>query len=226
MLEALLLDFYGTLVEEDDAVIARIVAEIAATSRLGASAREIAATWNERFAALCAEAHGPSFRRQREIEVVSLRETLARHASPLDAERLSAALFEYWERPRPVDGAERFLCEVGLPICVVSNIDQHDLDLAVAGLGWSFDAVITSEGCRAYKPRVEPFRAALAALGRAPQQVLHVGDSLGSDVRGATAAGIEVAWINAKARALPANLAPPRHVVASLDELSVALRAR
>ena len=79
---------------------------------------------------------------------------------------------------------------------------------------------MTSEQCRAYKPRPEMFAAALAALGCAPERVLHVGDSIGSDLGGAAAAGIAAAWVNPTGRALPAGLAPPRHVVSDLRELA------
>ena len=133
---ALLLDFYGTLVEEDDAVIARIVAEICAASPLAPAPAEVAARWNARFAASCAEAHGARFRRQRELEVESLRDVLGRFRCALDAEALSAELFAYWARPRPAPGAAEFLRELALPVCVVSNIDQRELELAIASLGW------------------------------------------------------------------------------------------
>jgi FMN phosphatase YigB (HAD superfamily) len=54
-----------------------------------------------------------------------------------------------------------------------------------------------------------------------------VGDSLGSDVRGASAACIAVAWLDPRARALPADLGvAPVRTVASLRELSAWLRGR
>ena len=40
------------------------------------------------------------------------------------------------------------------------------------------------------KPRPEPFDAAVDALGVAPQEIVHVGDSERTDVRGALAAGL------------------------------------
>jgi 2-haloacid dehalogenase/putative hydrolase of the HAD superfamily len=64
------------------------------------------------------------------------------------------------------------------------------------------------------------FRTALAKLGCAPAEVLHVGDSLGSDVAGAGRLGIDVAWVNAASRALPDSLERrPRHIVESVAEV-------
>ena len=50
------------------------------------------------------------------------------------------------------------------------------------------DYRVTSESVRAYKPHPEPFEAALELLGVDRSRLLHVGDSLGSDVRGARCA--------------------------------------
>ena len=217
---ALLLDFYGTLVEEDTELIARIVQRVAASSPLAPPAADVGARWSRRFSELCAQSHGSRFETQRALERASLEELLASYRSPLDADELSAELFAYWAAPKPIDGAAEFLSGLRVSACVVSNIDADDLAAAIAKLGWALPERVTSEGCRAYKPRREPFESALARLGCAPEDVLHVGDSLGSDVRGAAALGIPVAWVNPRGKSLPADLgARPSHVVARVSEL-------
>jgi 2-haloacid dehalogenase/putative hydrolase of the HAD superfamily len=220
MYDALLLDFYGTLVAEDDAQIAAITARIAKASPDRPTARQISSRWNELFAGACAAAHGASFRTQREIELASLARLLAEFRAPLDPVELSAPLFAYWARPTPLADTSEFLRAVRRPICIVSNIDDADLDSALDSLGWRFARVVTSEQCRAYKPRGEMFAAALGRLGCAAERVLHVGDSIGSDLRGAAAAGIAVAWLNPAGRALPSELASPHHTVSRLSELA------
>ena len=204
-------------------MIAAIAWRIALTSPRQPEASEIGSFWSQRFAALCADAHGERFRLQRDIEVASLQQVLDEFESELDAEELSAELFAYWEHPRPLAGAEAFLDQVKLPICIVSNIDDAALACALRNLGWSFEQVVTSESARAYKPRAEPFRAALARLGCEPSQLLHVGDSIGGDLRGAAAFGIPFAWVNPAARALPQRLEPPCHVVSGVEELPALL---
>ena len=52
MYRALLVDFYGTLVAEDDAIIARIADGIAAVSGNGASASDVRGHWQRHFRAL------------------------------------------------------------------------------------------------------------------------------------------------------------------------------
>ena len=220
---AVLLDFYGTLVEEDDAVIARIVRRIA--SETAADPADLGRRWSASFAGACASAHGERFRTQREIELESLRELLDEIGSTLDSRALSEELFRYWTAPEPRPGAARFLDALALPAAVVSNIDTADLERALARLGWSFDALVTSESCRAYKPRPEMFEAALARLDCRRDEVLHVGDSLGSDVIGASRLGIATAWVNGRGRPLPPDVGvAPDHVVADVDALIDVLR--
>jgi 2-haloacid dehalogenase/putative hydrolase of the HAD superfamily len=221
---ALLLDFYGTLVEEDTEVVADVARRIAETSPRSPTSAEVASHWGRRFAALCAGAHGSHFATQRALERASLVEVLERWQSPLDPDELSARLFDYWAAPRAIDGTAEFIAALRVPACVVSNIDSDDLAAALASHGWSFAQIVTSEASRAYKPRAEMFQAALEKLGCAPGEVLHVGDSLHSDVRGATALGIPVAWVNPRRRPLPSDVAPPRHVVSRVSELAPVLR--
>jgi len=218
---ALLLDFYGTLVDEDTAQIAEITARIAEASPALPTPAQVARSWSARFARGCAAAHGASFRSQREVELASLADVLAEFGAPLDPMALSQRLFDYWMRPAPRPGAAEFLAAVrGRAFCVVSNIDTADLRAALAALGWEFARVVTSESCRAYKPRPEMFARALESLGCTPEAALHVGDSIGSDLVGAAAAGIAAVWVNPSGRALPAGLArEPRHVVGDLREL-------
>ena len=58
-----------------------------------------------------------------------------------------------------------------------------------------FDAVVTSERARCYKPDPGIFRYALEALRVDPGRALHIGDSVHSDVGGAAGVGIATAWL-------------------------------
>jgi len=221
---ALLVDFYGTLVAEDDALVARISERIAAASGLGVAARDVSHRWHRHFMDLCDASHGAQFRSQRAIELASLAETARECDARIDTAKLTDEMFAYWVAPTPLEGAAEFLRDHAGPICIVSNIDTADLHAAIRGLGWAFEHVVTSEGCRAYKPRPEMFLSALVALGCAASEVLHVGDSPGSDVAGASRLGIDVAWVNAANRALPDSLDQrPRHTVRSVLEVPALL---
>ena len=107
-----------------------------------------------------------------------------------------AELFDHFARPdawRLDDDALdtlRTLRTARLRLGVVSNFDER-LFAVVAGLGIAplVDAVVPSSAHDAAKPDPRLFRAAAGLLGARPADVLHVGDDVDLDVRGALAAG-------------------------------------
>jgi HAD superfamily hydrolase (TIGR01509 family) len=113
-------------------------------------------------------------------------------------------------------------------LAVCSNFSHSQTALAVleaAGLRWHFDAVLVSDAVGYRKPRPEIFRATLGALGTAPEETLHVGDSLSADVAGAAALGMRTAWITRRVPRAEEELAKhagprPDHVVADLAEIA------
>ena len=213
--KAILLDFYGTLVEEDSPFIYRIVDQIAEAS--GRDPSDIAREWSAIYRRMCFERRGVAFTTQRVIEVEGLQEMLGACQVDLDAGAMVAGVFEYWQSPTPYPDTAPFLAHLPIPYCLVSNIDTADVQSALCSLGWQFEQLVTSELCRAYKPHPEPFRAALELLNLQPHEVLHVGDSATADVAGAQALGIDVAWLNRSNRPMPAPR--PTFVAQSLTDV-------
>jgi putative hydrolase of the HAD superfamily len=66
------------------------------------------------------------------------------------------------------------------------------------------------------KPAPAIFTHAAAALGCAPGEILHVGDSIEHDIAGALAAGLHAAWLDHNR---PVNLDPRVLRLQSLTEL-------
>ncbi len=112
-------------------------------------------------------------------------------------------------------------------IGLCSNFSHSQTALRIldeAGLARHLGAVVISDAVGLRKPRREIFEAVLARLGVAPEQALHVGDSLRADVVGAAGLGMRTAWITRRVRdpqaALEAHEGPaPDFVVRDLAEL-------
>jgi HAD superfamily hydrolase (TIGR01509 family) len=80
----------------------------------------------------------------------------------------------------------------GLRLGVVSNSDGRvEEALTAAGIRDRFELVLDSALVGVEKPDPAIFRAALTALGVAPEEALYVGDLYDVDVVGARAAGME-----------------------------------
>lgn len=216
---AILLDFYGTVVAEDDVPVAAVCEEIAAASSDNVTREQVLDEWSRLMSRMCLESHGPTFRLQRDIERASLGAVLRRFHADLDVDALLPGLFDYWQRPPIFPESKRVIEKCHVPVCLVTNIDNADLACALAHHGLRFEMMVTSEDCRAYKPRAEPFRKALSLLGLTPRDVLHVGDSITADVRGAKALGIPVMWLNRRQARLPENSPRPDHIAADLTAM-------
>ncbi|MGH0028217.1 MAG: HAD family hydrolase [Myxococcota bacterium] len=96
--------------------------------------------------------------------------------------------------------------------------------LAEAGFDARLDAVVVSDAFGLRKPRREIFLETTGRLGVAPEETLHVGDSLRADVGGGAAAGLRTVWITRRVRDPEKSLAEhqgpaPDHRVADLAEL-------
>jgi HAD superfamily hydrolase (TIGR01509 family) len=92
----------------------------------------------------------------------------------------------------------------GLRLAVVSNSDGRvEEALTAAGIRDHFEVVLDSALIGVEKPDPAIFRAALSALGVAPEEALYVGDLYDVDVVGARAAGIEAVLLVPHAAAGP-----------------------
>ncbi len=223
-IRGILLDFYGTVVEEDDDVIRGICEEVARDG--DHSAPEIGAMWGREFTLSTAAANVGGFRRQCDLAVSSLARVLARVGSDRDPVELCAPQFHYWRSPTLRTGSREFLENCQLPICVVSNIDREDLKAAIEHHQLRPLDLVTSEDIGVYKPAPKIFRAGLEVLGMEPNEVLHIGDSLTADVAGADSLGIRVAWVNRKKRWAPTSaridyeLTDLREILPALDRIT------
>ena len=109
------------------------------------------------------------------------------------AERLVAR----WDELTPWPEAPGVAAELAgsTRVGVVTNCSDTLGRRAAARLGVPFDVVVTAEAAGAYKPRAEPYRAALDALGLPAGRVLFVAGSP-YDISGAGDLGMAVWWHN------------------------------
>lgn len=202
MKEAIFLDFYGTVVFEDGENIRRISQIIYDTGVVN-DISEIRTYWWNEFYNLFVDSYGENFRTQRDIEYQSLTKTIEYFKSWANALELSNDMFEYWRKPPIFEESKQFFMQNPVPIYIVSNIDTKDISKAIEFHKLKPDAVFTSEDAKSYKPRRELFEYALNATGLKPENVVHIGDSLSSDVKGALSIGIDTIWINRSNREVP-----------------------
>ncbi len=195
-LDGIFLDLYGTLTAGDRQAVETVCTDIVRDHGLSISAYELSVTWGERFFHALDFCSGPGFKTLFDVEIQTLRETMTALNVDIDAEQYAKKLQHYWKNPPPQPEVRQFVAAIHLPICIVSNADHADALLALARCEVKVAHVVTSEEARSYKPDRAIFETALRRTGWRRDRVIHVGDSLHSDVGGAMVAGIKSGWVN------------------------------
>lgn len=77
--------------------------------------------------------------------------------------------------------------------------------------------VFTSEDAKSYKSRKEIFEYALSNASLSPEQVIYIGDSLSSDVKGASSVGIKAVWMNRRERDVPRGVCSVKNLLEVLE---------
>ena len=129
------------------------------------------------------------------IRLETLRRALRHHGEdPALAEAAFDVFFEARHAVTLYDdvlpGLERLAARYRLVAVSNGNAELHRV-----GLDRFFAGSVSARLHGAAKPAPSIFRAACEAAGASPDQVLHLGDDLDTDVGGALAAGLHAGWI-------------------------------
>jgi 2-haloacid dehalogenase len=93
----------------------------------------------------------------------------------------------------------------GMKLAIISNTDRDIIEHTLRHIEVPFDAVITAEDARAYKPSDAVFDHALAELGVPPEEILHVAFGFKYDIGPAGRHGMGSAWVNRHAEPAPGD---------------------
>lgn len=200
-------DCYGTLIQWDEGLLA---AARAILRRKGGSvepARLIAVYDRHEHALEAARPH----RSFREVAGQGLRlalEELGLDADESDAALLTDAIGAMPPFPEVVETLGTMKA-AGFRLCIVSNTDDAIIAGNVAQLGGHIDRVVTAEQAGAYKPSPVIFRHAHAAIGAAPEELVHVCASPHLDLVATRDLGLRDVWIDrGTGRTAPAGYSP------------------
>lgn len=113
-----------------------------------------------------------------------------------DGEALESAMQSWQPFPDTVPALMRAQ-KAGMRLMIISNTDNHIMRHTLRQLApLEFDAVVTAEDNRVYKPDPTAFRRSLAAASAAPEEILHVAFGYKYDIGPAQEVGMQTAWVN------------------------------
>ena len=112
-------------------------------------------------------------------------------------------------------------------LAIISNVDDDLFAGTARRLGVEFDAVITSQQARTYKPSLANFNLAQQRMGVRLERWLHVAESLHHDVGPVNRLGIASVWVNRpdSGGGTRRSDARPDLTVAGLEELAEMARS-
>ncbi len=223
-LDGLFLDLYGTLTDGDRAAVEGVCADVVRNHGLSVTAGELSVAWGDRFFAAIETANDDAFLTLFDLENKTLVEVMESFGVAVEPTPYVEKLEQYWRNPPLQPEVAEFLRRCDRPICIVSNADRSDAETALASHGIRVAELVTSEDARGYKPAPGIFEMALERTGWRRDRVLHVGDSLHSDIGGAIAAGISSGWVNRSHRIYDVGTGRPDHEFADLLQLADLVR--
>ncbi len=189
---AISFDCYGTLIDWEAGIVPVIRNILAKHGHLLSDASIL-----ELYAEFEAEAESGSYRTYREV----LECVVASFAHKFDFDAGKSeqrSLHESIPNWRPFADTVEALHQLQktYKLVIISNIDDSLFADTRKHLEVDFDAVITAEQARSYKPSLNNFQLALTTMGITSDQLLHAAQSVYHDVVPAKSLGIATAWVN------------------------------
>jgi 2-haloacid dehalogenase len=194
--QVLTFDCYGTLIDWETGIFSALRPILAAHGKTIADPALL-----ELYGELEAEAEGGPFHSYREVlrsVVRGLGNCLRFTPTEEEVNRLPESL-AHWQAFGDTVPALRQL-QRRYSLGVLSNVDDDLFRSTAPKLGLTFDHVITAQQARAYKPSLAIFQLAAERIGVAPEQWLHIGQSVYHDVTPAQALGLATVWLNRPSR--------------------------
>jgi 2-haloacid dehalogenase len=106
-------------------------------------------------------------------------------------------------------------------LAIISNVDDALISLTLQNIDVAFDAVMTSEQARSYKPDHSIFEQTVHRLDEEPRKIVHVAEGL-CEAFPATELGMRSIWIRRSSRSDDGSGATPTATVSSLAEVVAA----
>jgi len=171
---------------------------------IAAGADDTALLWIRRTSESLPRGEGIAFAREIDVAASVLQDVLGARSVGVTVDQAEQILRRSWDdfeqRVKLCPGVSTaWLKEIrtlAAGLGIVTDGDSINVDRLIDRLGLLpyFDAIVTSEAVRAYKPNPQIYNAALEALGAEPNRSLFVSDTV-LDLQGAFSVGMRTAFL-------------------------------
>ncbi|MFQ5914376.1 MAG: haloacid dehalogenase type II [Nitrospinota bacterium] len=207
-------DCYGTLIDWEAGIRASLE-KLVLEKKPGVDPATLPARYITTELAVEAEGYRP----YREVLRISVERLLKATGISLTRDEASVLVrtLPTWQ---PFPDVRKTLSRLGerYRLAILSNIDEDLIAQSVKVLRVRFDAVITAEQVRSFKPAPAHWRRMLEVCGTSVDRVLHVAASLEHDARPAKRLGFDCVWVDRHGSGEPGDVRPD-HIFRDLNPL-------
>ncbi|RMG48610.1 MAG: haloacid dehalogenase type II [Acidobacteria bacterium] len=190
--EVLTFDCYGTLIDWEKGILNALRPVLAAHDCHLADEHILSL-----YATIESEIEAGPYVTYREVLRSVVREfgrRLGFRPTPTERECLVDSLKDWPPFPDTIDALPKL--KQAYRLAIISNVDDDLFALSARALPVEFDAIITAEQVRSYKPSLRNFQMAIDRIGVPPDRILHVAQSLYHDIVPARRLGLATVWVN------------------------------
>ncbi|MDQ2714339.1 MAG: haloacid dehalogenase type II [Chloroflexota bacterium] len=201
--KAITFDCYGTLIDWEGEIQRFFAQRLAAKEVTGVDVRALQRHWEEvQFRAIQQQ-----YRSYREVLRASMKMAFSNFQLPFTEEDVAtfAGSMGHWQPFPDTCQALRALQQY-VKIALITNTDDAIIAETQQLLGVTFDAIVTAEQARSYKPGHAGFLLARQRLGLEIGEIWHAGFGFKYDIVPATQLGYTTVWVNRQGEARPLNV--------------------
>ena len=213
MIKAIFIDYTGTMVREDEPYTRELIAYFMAHSDLKSPVEILKVVWTK-VKEIEATSRGDSFEPV-DVRTDRILDYCVENCGLTgDLKYMHEVWSKIWVHAPLYDDVKPFFERAKLPIYVITNDDLRYVEESMRLKGLKPAGIISADMAKSCKPDPAIFMKALEVAGVSADEVIHIGDSITSDVEPALNLGITPVYIS---RAKEVTLEGVR-VIRSLDE--------
>ena len=214
MTKAIFIDYTGTMVKEDEPYTRELLGYFIAHSNVKTPQEVLKVVWGK-IKEIESGCNGDAFiTNDRRVEII-LDYCEKNCGLKGDRNYMHETWKKMWVQAPLFDDVKPFFERSDKPIYVISNDDLCYLEESMKIKDLHPAGIVSAEMARACKPHPDIFHKAMELAGVKPEEVIHIGDSVTSDVNAAKEVGITPIYISRKEAVELDGV----RVIRSLDEM-------
>lgn len=189
MIKAIFLDYTGTITKERCDAVKSIVVRILKNSVLNTPEEVLSYLWSG-VRKMEDSSYQDTYKTEDELVDILLKKCEEEIGLEENLEELHMLIREFWSNAPVYSDAKELFEKCPLPIYVITNNCVQYVKKCMDNNGLKPAGIICGDMVKAYKPHKELFEKALEVSGLRANEVIHIGDSMSSDVKGALSADV------------------------------------